>query len=300
MLLFAISAISFILLIVGSGNVGRSKLGVNATNEQVAQLNAELGLNRPVVSQYASWLGKAIRGDFGKAWFGTQSVVDTVKDRVPVTLYIVTGSVIVASVLAILFGVAAAVRGRAVDGAVQLVGLLGFAVPGFLIAFWLVNLFAIKFHLFRATGYVAPTDSFSGWLRSITLPIVSLAMASLASVSLQVRGSVKDALAHDYVRTLRSRGLSDRSVLYKHVLRNAAGPALSIIGLQFIGLLGGAVIVEKIFAIPGMGDKAVDAAAQGDVPVVMGLVMITAILVVIVNLIIDLLTAWLNPKVRLS
>ena len=137
-------------------------------------------------------------------------------------------------------------------------------------------------------------------MRSVTLPIVSLAFASLASLALQIRGQVRDTLDLDFVRTLRSRGLSPNRVVYKHVLRNAGGPALSILGVQFIGLLGGAVIVEMIFAIQGLGQVAVNSATKGDVPLVMGLVLFTAVLVVIVNLVVDLVTALLNPKVRLS
>ena len=216
------------------------------------------------------------------------------------TLTIVLGAMILAAIVGTVLGVTAALRGGVVDRGAQGVGLLGFAIPGFLIAFGLISFFSIRLGWFRATGYVKPSDSISGWVKSITLPIVSLAIASLASVTLQVRGAIKDTVGLDYVRTLRSRGLSNRRVIYKHVLRNAAGPALAVIGVQFIGLLGGAVIVETVFAMPGFGQVAVNSARQGDIPLVMGLVMITATLVVIVNLVIDLLTGWLNPKARVS
>jgi peptide/nickel transport system permease protein len=134
----------------------------------------------------------------------------------------------------------------------------------------------------------------------VTLPILALAIHSIASVANQVRGSVTDALRQDYVRTLRSRGLSFRRVVFKHVLRNAGSPALAVLGVQFVGLLGGAVVVERVFAIPGLGDIAVTSTSQGDIPMVMGLVVAVAALVVIVNLVIDLVQGWLNPKVRLS
>jgi peptide/nickel transport system permease protein len=299
-LIIVISTLAFVLLIVGSGDVGRTKLGVNATQEQVAQLNAELGLDRPIVEQYRSWAGGVLRGNLGDSWFGAENVQTRLLQRLPVTLSIVGGSLLVAVVLATLAGVAAAVRGGGVDRSVQVLGLLGFAIPGFLVAFGLVTLLAVEFQVFRATGYTPWRESPTGWLRSVTLPIVSLAFASLASITLQIRGAVRDALDLDYVRTLRSRGLNSRRVVYKHVLRNAAGPALSIVGLQFIGLLGGAVIVEQIFAIQGIGQVAVSSSANGDVPMVMGIVLLTAVLVVAVNLAVDLVTAWLNPKVRLS
>jgi peptide/nickel transport system permease protein len=299
-LLFAISTLTYTLLIIGAGDVGRQILGVNATNEQAAAYNKDLGLNRPVLVQYGDWLRKAVRGNLGSSWFKGQPVWSLLKARIPITVTIVGLSVLVAALAAAVLGVAAAVRGRKVDRGVQLLGLLGFAVPGFLIAFGLVTLFSVRFHVFRATGYVTPGESITGWLKSVTLPVISLSFATLAMVALQIRGSVRDALDLDYVRTLRSRGLSARRTVFKHILRNAAGPALSIIGVQFIGLLGGAVIIEQIFAIPGLGTTAVQASTQGDVPMVMGLVLVTAILVVLMNLLVDLFTAWLNPKVRLS
>ncbi len=299
-LIVAISTVAFLLLTLGAGNVGRTKLGVNATQEQVAQYNEDLGLNRPVMTQYVDWASSAATGDLGDSWFGPETVLNTLKNRFPVTITIVLGSLILAAVLAIVLGVAAAVIGGLLDRSVQMLGLIGFAVPGFLIAYLLVTIFSIRLGWFRATGYTAWSDSPVDWLRSIALPVISLSFASLASLSLQIRGSVRDGLDHDYVRTLRSRGLGEKRVLYKHILRNAAGPALSIAGVQFIGLLGGAVIIEQIFSIPGLGQIAVNSATNGDVPLVMGLVVLTALLVVAVNLLIDLVTAWLNPKVRLS
>ncbi len=299
-LIIAISAITFLLLIAGAGNVGRTKLGVNATQAQVAEYNEDLGLNRPILSQFGSWASKAVRGDLGDAWFGAETVTKSLQQRLPVTLSIVAGSLLVAAVLATVLGVAAAVIGGRLDRSVQFVGLLGFAIPGFLLAQGLVTLLAVKTHVFRATGYTNFSDSPTEWLRSVTLPIISLSFASLASLALQIRGTVRDSLELDYVRTLRSRGLSERRVVFKHILRNSAGPALSILGVQFIGLLGGAVIVEQIFAIQGLGQVAVRSASSGDIPLVMGMVLLTAVLVVAVNLIIDLLSAWLNPKARLS
>jgi peptide/nickel transport system permease protein len=299
-LVVAISTIAFFLLVTGAGDVGRKKLGVNATQEQVTAYNRKLGLNDPILTQYWRWARHAITGDLGHSWFGAETVSKTLSQRLPVTLSIVGGSLAVAAVLAVVLGIAAAMIGGRVDRSVQTVGLLGFSIPGFLIAEILVTLFAVKWNLFQATGYTNWSDSATGWLRSVTLPIISLAFASLASLALQIRGAVRDTLDLDFVRTLRSRGLSTNRVVYKHVLRNAGGPALSIVGVQFIGLLGGAVIVEQVFAIQGLGQVAVVSATKGDVPLVMGLVLLSAVLVVVVNLAVDLVTAWLNPKVRLS
>ena len=299
-LLFVISALSFGLLYLDSANIARRILGQNATPEAVAQKTEELGLNRPVVVQYWDWLTNALTGDLGRSWFNGQLVSVSLTGRVAVTLSLVIGTTIVTAIFSVLLGVWAARRSGAVDGTVQFFSVLGFAIPGFLIALYLVLIFAINLHWFKATGYIPMTESFTGWMSSVTLPIIALSIGAIAAVTQQVRGSMIDAMSRDYVRTLRSRGLDTRSVVYKHALRNAGGPALAILAVQFIGLLGGAVIVEQIFALPGMGQLTVQAGVQGDIPVMMGLVVATAVIVIIVNLVIDLAQAALNPKVRLS
>ncbi len=299
-LLIVISALAFALLYANSANIARRILGQNASNELVAQKQAELGLDRPLWQQYLDWLGHAVTGDLGRSWFTGQLVIDGVSSRLAVTLSLVIGATLLSAIVALVIGVIAATRGGWVDRLVQVISVLGFAIPGFLVALGLVLVFSIQLGWFKATGYVPITTSFSGWVASVTLPIIALSIGTIAIVAQQVRGSVADALKRDYVRTLRSRGLSARRVVLKHVLRNAGGPALAVLAVQFIGLLGGAVIVEQVFAIPGLGQLAVSATTKADIPMVMGLVIATAIIVVIVNLAIDLVQAALNPRVRLS
>lgn len=299
-LVVIISVVAYVLLYLGGGDIARRIMGQTATAEAVAQKATSLGLDQPIWSQYIGWLGHAVTGDLGSSWFTGQPVTAAITTRLSVTLSIVLGATILSAIIAVAIGVWAAVRRGWVDRLVQVVSVLGFAIPGFLIALGLVTVFAINLKWFKPTGYVQFADSPSGWAASVTLPIIALAIGSIAGIAAQVRGSVIDALRQDYVRTLRSRGLPASSVVFKHVLRNAGGPALAVLALQFIGLLGGAVIVEQIFAIPGLGQVAVTATTQGDIPLVMGLVLATAIIVVIVNLLIDLLQGWLNPKVRLA
>lgn len=299
-LIAVISFLAFVLLYMGGGDIARRILGETATAETVAKKATELGLDRPLLVQYWDWLTSALTGDLGRSFFTGEQVGVSVSGRLAVTLSIVLGATIISAILSVVLGVLAARRGGAVDGTVQFLSLIGFAVPGFLIALGLVLVFAINLHWFKATGYIPITTSFSGWLSSVTLPIIALSIGAIATVAQQVRGSVIDAMSRDYVRTLRSRGLGINSVVYKHVLRNAGGPALAVLAVQFIGLLGGAVIVEQVFAIPGMGQLTVKATTLGDIPVVMGLVIVFAIIVIVVNLLIDLAQAALNPKVRLS
>jgi peptide/nickel transport system permease protein len=299
-LVLVISFLSFVLLYASGGNIARRILGQSASEETVARKAEQLGLNRPVVVQYWDWLTSALTGNLGRSWTTSQYVSVSLSSRLAVTLSIVIGATLVAAILSVVLGVLAARRGGWIDGFVQVVSVIGFAIPGFLIALFLVLIFAINLHWFRATGYTPITTSFSGWLASVTLPVIALSVGAIAAVAQQVRGSVLDAMSRDYVRTLRSRGLSTNRVVYKHVLRNAGGPALAVLALQFIGLIGGALIVEQVFALPGIGQLTVAATTTGDIPVVMGVVIATAIIVVIVNLLIDLAQAALNPKVRLS
>ncbi|KAA9107697.1 ABC transporter permease [Microbacterium rhizomatis] len=299
-LVVVITVIAFTLLYLGSGNIARTILGQNASDELVAQKAAELGLDRPLYVQFWDWLTSAVTGDLGRSWFNGQLVSVQLASRLSVTLSIVIGAILLAAIFSVVFGILAARRGGWVDGTVQFISIIGFAIPGFLIALFLVLVFAVNLHWFKATGYIPITTSFTGWLSSVTLPIIALSLGAIASIAQQVRGSVLDGVSRDYVRTLRSRGLSSNRVVYKHVLRNAGGPALSLLAVQFIGMIGGAVIVEQIFALPGIGSLTVQATTSGDIPVVMGIVIVTAIIAVVVNLVIDLAQAALNPKVRLS
>ncbi len=299
-LVAVVATTTFLLLYAGGGDVARNLLGPGADQATVDQKAAELGIDRPLLTQFADWVSGAVKGDLGTSWFSGQPVTDALTSRLPVTLSLVIGATLLTAVLATVLGVVAARRGGWADRLVLTLAILGFAVPGFLVALGLVTVFAVQLGWFQPTGYQQLTATPGGWLSSIALPVVALSVAAIAGVAAQVRGSIVDSLGQDYVRTLRSRGLSETRIVYKHVLRNAAGPALAVLAVQFVGMLGGAVIIEQIFAIPGVGQIGVVSTSQGDVPLVMGLVVVTAALVVALNLLVDLLQAWLNPRVRVS
>jgi peptide/nickel transport system permease protein len=299
-LVVAISVIAYLLLYAGGGDIARRMLGEEASAATVTQKTHELGLDRPLPVQFLTWASHALTGDFGTSWFTSQPVMAAIFSRLAVTLSLVVGATLLIAIVSVLLGVLAATRRGWIDRAVQVISVLGAAIPAFLIALGLVLVFAIDLHWFKPTGYVQAGTSVSGWMASITLPTIALALGGIAAVTQQVRGSMLDALRQDYVRTLRSRGIPARRVVYKHVLHNSAGPALAVLAVQFVGLLGGAVVIEQVFALPGIGQVAVTATTQGDIPLVMGLVVVTAALVVVLNLIVDLVQGWLNPKVRLS
>ncbi len=299
-LILAITTITYTLIYSNSANAARNILGESASAEQVAAKASQLGLDRPLHVQYLDWLGNAVHGDLGTSWFSSEPVADLLASRLPMTLSMVILAILFTAVVSAILGIAAAVRGGWIDRALQVVSVVGFSLPNFWVALVLVVLFAVMIPIFPATGYVPASESLSGWILALVLPVTALVVGGVASAAQQIRGAVIDVMDMDYVRTLHARGLSSSSVLLKHVLRNAAPPALTILSLKFISLLGGAVVIERVFAIPGMGTLTIDASLQGDIPAIMGVVVTLVILVVIVNLIIDLANGWINPKARLQ
>lgn len=298
--LFVVSTFTFFLLFLSATNVARNILGDTATNAQVHQKEIALGLDKPLFVRYFDWLGGAIHGDFGVSWFTSQPVVSGILTRLPTTLSVVFVTIIVVAVLATLLGVTAAVRRGWVDRLLQVISILGAAIPQFVLAVVIVTFFAIKLRWFPATGYVPLTTNPGLWAGSIFLPVVALAVGGIASTAQQVRSATINTLSKDYVRTLRSRGLTSSEILFRHVLRDAAPPGLTVLSLHFINMLGGVVIIEQIFALPGIGFLALNSTTEGDMPVLMGVVVYVVLVVVVVNLLVDLLVGWLNPKVRLS
>lgn len=298
--LFAVSALTFFLLYFSSGSIARNIVGDQASPEQVAAKEVELGLDQPIVIRYFSWLGSALTGDLGNSWFTSQPVTQALSTRVPVTMAMVFTAMILIALLAALVGVIAAVRRGWVDRIVQIAAVVGDAIPGFVIGILLVTFFAIQLGLFPATSTISPGANANAWLISLTLPVIALVLNGVTGGAQQIRSAVIKQLERDYVRTLRSRGIGEKEILFRHVLRSAAPAGLTVLSLQLIGMLGGVVIIESIFALPGLGPLAVLSTAQGDLPVVMGVVIYTVAVVIVVNLIVDLLNGWLNPKVRVS
>lgn len=297
-LAFVVSFIAFVLTWIHPGDPARKILGITATAEQVAQKRAELGLDQDVFTAYGTWLVHALTGDLGTSWFTSQPVAASITDRLPVTLTLTFAAVLVAGIIGITLGLWAAARRGVVDAAIQPFGVLGFAVPNFIVAIVLLTVFALNLRVLPATGWVDFSDDPGLWFRSIVLPVIALTVGATAAVAQQTRNAAIETLQQDYVRTLRSRGLGTGSIYLKHVLRNSAPVALTVLALQFVGLLSGAVVIEYMFALPGIGAMTVGAASSGDQPVIQGAVVTVVLAVIVVNLLMDLAYAWLNPKVR--
>ncbi len=299
-LLAVISALTYALLFFSGQSIARNILGDMATEEQVALKEAELGLDKPLPVRFVIWAGNALTGDLGGSWFTAQKVADAIFGRLPVTLALVFVSIVLVAVIATLMGMAAATRRGWIDRVVQVGAVVGDALPGFVFAIVLVAVFAVQLRLFPAISTITPGSTVGAWAATLALPVIAIVVNYVTSSAQQIRSAVLTQLERDYVRTLRSRGIGEGEILFRHVLRSAAPAGLTVIGLQFVGLLGGVVIIERVFALPGIGALAVDATTSGDIPIVMGVVVYTVIVVVVVNLLIDLANGWLNPKVRVA
>lgn len=294
-------AATFIASLLVSSNglhIAFGILGPEANEVQAEALAEKLGLLRPPWQQYGDWLWNALHGDFGRSYFTGAAVADGLTTRVPVTLSVLVLSILIVAVCGTLLGVLAATRRGWVDRSFQVLSIAGHVIPDFIIGLFLVVLFGIQLRWLPATGYIRLEDSFSGWLSIIILPGIALAVSAIASVGQQVRGAMIDELAKDYVRTLRSRGIAGRAIVFRYALRSAAGPGLTVLGLEFIGLISGAVIIEKIFNLPGIGSYILTAGLQGDVPIIMGVVMVFVLIVLIVNVLIDVLNGALDSRKR--
>lgn len=299
-LILATTALTFFMVYGDPRDIALNMLGENATDAQVTQRVQDMGLDQPLLSQFLTWLSGAVSGDLGTSYFTSEPVLNLLLTRLPVTLSIVIVGITVTAVLSVVLGMTAAVRRGWVDRILQVVSVAGLATPNFWLGVMLALAFAIYLPIFPATGFVTFSDSPTGWLLTLALPVTAMAVSGMAAATQQVRGAMIDVLEADFVRTLRSRGLPERSVLLKHCLKNAASPALTVLSLQFISMLSGAIVIEKVFALPGLGTLAVNATIQGDIPVILGVITIIVVLVVLINLVIDVANGYVNPKVRLS
>ncbi|MER6960396.1 ABC transporter permease [Streptomyces sp. NPDC000618] len=293
-----VSMITFFLLSTSFDGIVRSILGTAATPAAVQAKKAEMGMDRPVIVQYFDWLFHALKGDFGVSYFTSQPVGTAVADHLTVTLSVVVVALLITAAISVVLGVLAASRGGVIDRLAQVASLVGYIVPNLLLAIALVVIFAVKLDWLPATGYTPFAESPGRWLASITIPVIALTVGGTANLSAQIRGAMIGELRKDYVRTLRTRGISPRSIVLRHALRNAAGPAFTVLSLEFIAMLGGALIIENVFALPGIGSYSFNAALQGDVPIIMGLSLFGVLFVVGINLIVDVVNGWLNPKAR--
>jgi peptide/nickel transport system permease protein len=299
-LLVIVPTVTFLLAALIPGDVARTILGADATQAQYLQLRQTLGLNEPLLTRYFAWLGNALHGNLGTSLFWQQPVSSLLDSRLQVTLSLVIGSTALATAVGVVFGVVAALRAGVVGKIVDAIAMVGLAIPNFFLGLLLVTWFAVTLRAFPATGYVPFSQSPGGWLRSIVLPVITLAVPGIAVIAKQTRDAMLEVLDRPFIRTLRAAGVPGRSIIGKHALRNAAIPVVTVTGLIFIASLSGTVLVETVFALPGLGGLVVQATSQHDLPLIQGVAVYFTIAVICVNLLVDLTYSWLDPRVRVS
>jgi peptide/nickel transport system permease protein len=297
-LLLVVSALSFVLIALTPGDAARAIVGIQAPASEYQHVRHELGLDQSIFAQYWHWLGHAVQGDLGSSLFTGQPVSDAIEQRLPVSLSLIFGALLVSLLVGVPMGVFSAVRGGALGRLADATTLIGITLPSFWVGAILIALFAVDLGWLPATGYVSFADSPGDWLTSLVLPVVALSLGGIAAIAKQTREAMLDALASEHIRMARASGVAPSSILFRHALRNAALPVVTVLGWLFVSLLGGTVVIETVFALPGLGQLAVNAASRADLPLIQGVVVCFTIIVVIVNLIVDLLYLWLDPRVR--
>lgn len=297
-LLLIASALSFVLLSLASGNPAAVILGPTASAVQLRQLTAQLGLNDPIWVQYWHWLDAALHGNLGTSLIDGQPVTTMLAPRVTISLTLVLGATLLASVLGVTLGVLAAIRGGPSGRVLEVTSVFGFAIPDFVLGLVLIEALAVAARVFPASGFVSFFQSPDAWLKSLVLPWTALGLGVMTIVAVQTRDAMREALRSPFIRVLEANGISRRSVLFKHALRSAAIPLVTVVGIVVVALLGGSVLIESVFALPGLGSALATAATQHDIPVVQGVVLYFTLIVVAVNLLLDVVYGQLNPRVR--
>jgi peptide/nickel transport system permease protein len=305
--LWAVASLTFFLFFVAvpEGIVARNLAGRAATPQVIAQVERNLGLNEPKLVQYGRYMNSLLHGNLGFSYYSQQPVTTIIKQALPATLSVVIGGTLLWLIAGLGTGILSATRARSLFDRIATIGVLaGVSAPVFVVGELLIvgvylqlNNYGIGF---IQTGYTPITQSFTGWLGTMILPWVTLAIVQAAVYTRLSRGSLLDTLGEDYIRTARSKGLSERRVLYRHAVRSAMTPVVSQLGIDIGALLGGVIVVEQVFGLQGLGQQTVTAITQGDGQLVIGFVIVAALFVVVANLIVDLSYAILDPRVRVN
>jgi peptide/nickel transport system permease protein len=295
----AATVLVFLFMRAIPGDPAQIALGVNATPELLARTRAEFGTDRPLIVQYFDWALGLPFGDFGTSYVTRQDISPLVLDRVQVSLILVVLAMIVALLIAIPFGTLAAVKHRS-PGGILVSGLsqLGVAVPNFLAGILLVVVFAVGLGWFPANGWTPPGQDFGDFASRVALPVLALASVQGAILTRYVRSAVMEVMSEDYLRTARAKGLGKMEALFKHGLRNASIPVLTVTSVQLAALIIGAVVIERVFVIPGLGSMLLDAVGNRDLLTVQSVVMVLVAITLIINLVVDVLYTVLDPRIR--
>jgi peptide/nickel transport system permease protein len=296
-----VASIAVFWLLSGLGDPARIALGTSATDASVAALRAQMGLDRPLVAQYLSWAGGALHGNFGTSFVSRTAIGPQLFDRLSVTLWLVAGAMVISLVVALPLGVFSALwHRRALGWTLSGLTQIGVAVPAFLVAILAVAVFAVKLGWLPSGGYVVPAQDPVGFLQHMILPWFSLGIVQAAVLTRYVRSAVLDEMGQDYLRTARSKGLTPFQALVRHGLRNASIPVLTVLGVQLVTILVGAVVIEQVFVIPGIGSWLVETVGNQDTLAVQAIVMTLVAIALAVSFVVDILYTVVDPRVRAS
>ncbi|HEY78962.1 MAG TPA: ABC transporter permease [Dehalococcoidia bacterium] len=297
--LLLITIITFLLLHIMPGDPAAIMLGIDAGPEQIEALRKELWLDRPLVVQYGHWLSNAIQGDLGKSVLYDEDVTGFITARLPVTMHLSLMALVLSAVLGVGAGIICAIRrGRILDSVITLAANIGVAIPIFWLGILGIYSLGLKLGWLPLQGYTSPFDDF--WLSTskAIMPVICLAIPSLALLARQTRSSMLEVVRQDYIRTAWAKGLKERVIVLKHALKNALIPVVTLLGIQLRILVGGSVLVEKVFNVPGMGRLLVDSVLGKDFIMVQACILVIALLVLLANLLVDISYGWLDPRVR--
>jgi peptide/nickel transport system permease protein len=294
-----VATVSFILIHLAPGDPAAIIAGPDAPADDVARIRRTLGLEQPLHLQLARWYGRLLQGDLGQSIFLRKPVLEAIVDRAEPTVLLTLSAIVVATVIGVPAGVVSARHhNTATDQAFMVFALLGISIPNFLLGLLFVLVFGVWLAWFPVAGYAPLEDGWLATARSLVMPAFALGLVQSALIARIARSSMLDVLREQYVTTGRAKGLAERVVVYKHALRNALVPTVTVIGISFAVLISGAVVVETVFNIPGLGRLIVSAVLRRDYPVVQGVVLVTAATYVLINLVVDLLYAFIDPRIR--
>ncbi|MGE5264288.1 MAG: nickel ABC transporter permease [Acidobacteriota bacterium] len=297
--LFLVSLIVFSIIHLTPGDPALLMLGEEVTPEKLSALRHQLGLDQPIPVQYGFWLSQVLRGDLGRSVRTQQPVVEAILQRLPPTIELTLFAIVISLCIAIPSGTLSAVRRNSASDLISTtLALLGISMPSFLLAILLIFVFALKLRWLPPIGYTPINQDVIGNIKGMILPGLTLGAATAALVSRQTRSSLLEVLHEDYIRTARAKGLAERTVILGHGLKNAMIPVATVIGLQVGALLGGAIITETIFVLPGVGRLVVDSIFSRDFPLVQGTVLFLALIYLFANLVVDVLYVFLDPRIR--
>ncbi len=298
-LLLVVSFLVFSLIVLVPGDPAVALAGPNPGPEQIAAVRESLGLNDPFLVQYWRWLAAALHGDLGVSLFTSQTVWSAITSRLPTTLSLAGFALVLAIVLGVAVGSIAGLRpGTWIDRVATTTASVGVAVPYFWVGMILVLLLSIDHSVLPAVGYVPLTTDPVEWLKHLVLPGTALALAPAAVIARQTRASVAQVMTEDYVRTAKAKGLAPLRVVGKHALKNAALPVVTVFGIEANRLIGGTVVIEQLFALPGIGQLAYQGVFSRDFPVVQGVVLVAALMVLLINIFVDVSYGYFNPRIR--